>query len=259
VNRDLPIARLRPGGSGPNLPARTSMIATGFDAPAEATPLREWHALTPTQRRAAWVELVDWVIWLHDRYELATETRIPHCWTQHPGLIEELFALKVWREHIYTAEAPSAQAARYWHNELRQVVQAAATFYAKGCRAGHKAPAYVAAADHQLRQRWLAGDPLQGVPPGLLTATDTIAGEPTVLSDPQMRAAIQAGLARPVGAKIGDFQHYEGSWWMPQPGGECWQQVTDPLFSAELDAAAQRMAIADALVDDHRHHTEDQP
>ena len=66
-------------------------------------------------------ELRAWVTWLHDRYELSVEDRLPRCWASHPGLIEELSALKAWREEIYASSQPSGQAARYWHAELRQV------------------------------------------------------------------------------------------------------------------------------------------
>lgn len=253
---DLPIARLRPGGNGATVPAPRSQMVSVNGAAQDVTPLREWHAFTPAQRKAAWVELVEWVVWLHDRYELATETRIPHCWHQHPGLIEELFALKVWREQIYAPEAPSAQAARYWHNELRQVVQAAATFYAKGCRSGHKVPAgQFVGADEALQTKWLSGDPLIGVPPGLLKATGTIAADPPIMSASDMRAAIDAGLTRPLGAQIDEFQHFNGVWWMPHPDHDSWVQITDPLFAAELDTTAERMKAADALVDEsHRLH-----
>ena len=149
-DQDGPIARLRPGGGTRIRPGR--MRRPPMRRPADATVKRltEWHAMSPSQRRTAWVDLVDWVVWLHDRYELSVEERLPACWAEHPGLIEELRALKIWREEIYgnasgsthdddadgAAGPASGQAARYWHAELRQVIQAAPTFDAGGCRAG---------------------------------------------------------------------------------------------------------------------------
>ncbi|SRR5581483_8975616 len=92
-----------------------------------ARPLDEWHVMTPGAQLAAWAGLRAWVTWLHDRYELSADDRLPRCWAEHPGLIEELYALKVWREEIYAGPQPSGQAARYWHSELRQVIHAATT------------------------------------------------------------------------------------------------------------------------------------
>lgn len=99
----------------------------------------------------AWQELVDWVIWLHDAYELSTEDRLPECWPQHPGLVRELAALRAWRLEIYTPPTDPATgkplpawgnggSARAWHSELRNVVQAALTFYARSCRVGTNRP-----------------------------------------------------------------------------------------------------------------------
>ncbi len=250
-----PVTRLRPEGrdvTPPHTPMVTPRSATSTPAllSSQRSTLREWHAFTPAQRRGEWVTLVEWVIWLHDRYELAQESRIPECWTHHPGLIEELFALKAWREEIYTAAQPSAQAARYWHAELRQVVQAASSFYAKGCRAGHKASGRLVAANENLCATWLGADPLAGVPLQLLTTRAPIAGEATVMTDAQMRKAITRGDARPVGKLITEYQHYLNSWWVISADATGWEQVTDPIFMAELDAAAERMALADSLVED---------
>ena len=92
----------------------------------------------PGEETATWAELRAWVTWLYDRYELSVEDRLPRCWARHPGLVEELYALKAWRQEIYSGGQPSGQAARYWHAELRQVLHAAATQYALGCRTGHR-------------------------------------------------------------------------------------------------------------------------
>lgn len=124
---------------------------TGTNSAAtEASPrtrLVEWHTMTGPQRIAAWGGLCDWVTWLHDRYELAVESRLPQCWAEHPGLIEELWALKVWREEVYggAPDQQVGQAARYWHVELRTVVANATTVYATACRTGHRGPEFRAA------------------------------------------------------------------------------------------------------------------
>jgi hypothetical protein len=211
--------------------------------------MREWHTLTPTERQAAWCELVDWVIWLHDRYELAVDHRLPHCWPQHPGLIEELTALKAWRDEIYTGEQPAGQAARYWHAELRHVVHAATTSYAAGCRAGHKSPATLAAANPELRSAWLGADPLSAVPAGLLKPAPTSRRPSTDgrIGDHMLYDALDRGDAYPLGQQITDYIHYQDQWWTAHPDGG-WIPITDPLFAAELDRAAQRMAAADAAV-----------
>jgi len=109
----------------------------------------EDHHLTTAQRQATWADLVDWVIWLHDAYELSVEERIPECWPHHPGLVRELAALRAWRAEIYTPALDpvtgtalpvwgNGGSARAWHSELRNVIAAATTTYARGCRAGHR-------------------------------------------------------------------------------------------------------------------------
>ncbi|GAA2522518.1 hypothetical protein [Pilimelia columellifera] len=253
---DNPIARLRPGGRVNPAPTTRRMGAGGRrrdgDAP-EADPrtlVREWHAMTPTERRTAWVELVDWVTWLHDRYELATEHRLPECWPQHPGLIEELSALKAWRHEIYNSIAPSGQAARYWHAELRLVIANATTAYAQPCRAGHKTPRHDALADPNtdLRSRWLSADPLAAVPASLMTAgiEQTRGGDR--IPDAVIHDALHRGDARPLGQQVADFVHYDGFWWTPEDSTGMWLQISDPVFAADLDRSADRLAEADQAV-----------
>ena len=134
------------------------------DAAQAAQPAGEWHDKTPGEQAAAWAELRAWVAWLYDRYELSVEDRLPRCWARHPGLVEELGALKTWREEIYSGPQPSGQAARYWHAELRQVLHAATSQYALGCRTGHRGSVRLAAEDPALLREWEAAHPLAGVP-----------------------------------------------------------------------------------------------
>lgn len=216
--------------------------------------LVEWHMLTADERSEAWHDLLSWVTWLHDRYELSVESRLPRCWTHHPGLIEELWALKVWREEIYSAKESSGQAARYWHAELRQTVHVAATFYAAGCRSGHKAAAVMADANPELLDRWASGDPIGGVPAGLLLASQIAAGSSSggtaqLIKDDVMLEHVQAGRARYISKTMRDAIHLDGSWWYPEPAHPgYWRRNVDPEFTKLCDRRAAKLAAADAAV-----------
>ena len=192
------------------------------DVPASpaARPLAEWHDMTPGERVVAWAALRAWVTWLNDRYELSSEERLPRCWPQHPGLVEELYALKAWREDIYTTGQPSGQAARYWHSELRQVLHAAATMYAGGCRAGHRSAPSLAADDPSLRKTWAAADPLARVPGTELEAgLRAQAGDGQWVSHAAMATAIDSGYAIQPGLGIPDAIMCSGRWGAPASAG----------------------------------------
>lgn len=204
----------------------------------------EWHLLSPPQRTTEWTHLRAWVTWLTDRYELSIEERLPHCWAEHPGLVEELRALKTWREEIYSTDGPAGQAARYWHTEMRATITAALTWYAAGCRAGHRGAATTAATDIQLQRRWKNADPAAGIPPGLLAAYLTRGGR--AITAEAMDRAIQRGHARPLATSMPTFATYQGHWWTQSPGG--WLEITDAERNQHLAEAAHRLALADAAV-----------
>lgn len=199
--------------------------------------------MTPAQRSAAWAELVEWVVWLHDRYELAIEERLPPCWAEHPGLIEELWALKAWRVEIYAGSASAGQAARYWHTELRQTIQAAVSFYAAGCRAGHRGAVMHADVSPGLRRRWLAADPLARVPRALLAGGGQDAG---LMSREAMDRAVAAGAAQPLSETVGDVVRHNGAWWRLDAGA--WRSITDMSQARQLDTRAKQLAAADRAV-----------
>jgi hypothetical protein len=204
--------------------------------------LAEWDQMTPGERHVAWSQLRAWVTWLHDRYELGVEDRLPRCWPQHPGLIEELWALMAWRQEIYDAAQPSGQAARYWHTELRNVIQAATTIYAAGCRTGHRRPRGSAVDDAKLQQRWAASDPLAGIPAGYTGAQRDVSGH--WLSQAAMAEALDNGSAQPLSAALPDHICWGGLWWRPGNGG--WARVTEAGLTARLGAWAEQLAKADA-------------
>ena len=199
-----------PGGSGP--------------AQAPSGLLCEWPDMTPGQQITAWRQLRAWVTWLHDRYELSVEDRLPRCWPLHPGRIEELWALMAWREEIYGSAQPSGQAARYWHAELRQVLHAAATVYAAGCRTGHRSAPALASDDKTLQEQWARASPLAGVP-GIGIAAGHARRAGRWAATAAMAAAIDAGEAAPLPGPC-DSIICAGTWWAPAASG--WVRLPDP-------------------------------
>jgi hypothetical protein len=195
------------------------------DVALEPRPLAEWHELSPGELVTEWAGLRAWVSWLRDRYELSVEERLPRCWALHPGLIEELWALKAWREEIYGSGQPGmGQAARYWHVELRQVTQAAASMYAAGCRTGHRGAAGLASIDPAMLAEWGGAYPLAGTPP-IDIAAGQARGTTGWASPADVAAALDAGEAIPVpGAST--RVHWDGAIWQAAAGG--WVQVPGP-------------------------------
>jgi hypothetical protein len=239
----------RQGRVHSGLPPRAVRNQRRGQRSAQHAGIPEWHAMDPAQRQAAWPQLVSWVIWLHDRYELSVETRLPRCWSQHPGLIEELWALKVWREEIYGAKGPSGQAARYWHNELRQLITSAVMFYSRNCRSGHKSDGVVhAATSPEIRSAWSAGDPLAGIPAHLLATAkkENMTDSDLFLTASTMAAHLSSGRATPMSGSVTAFASYGSCWWKQTEGG--WVKITDVVVSQGLDFRRSHLAEADARV-----------
>jgi hypothetical protein len=217
--------------------------------------LGEWHALTPSETETAWAQLKEWVTWLHDRYELSVETRLPRCWPQHPALVEELWALKAWREEIYSADQPAGQAARYWHTELRGFITTAVGFYARNCRTGHKSDGVISATSDELRTAWEKGDPMAGIPAATIAKyqPSDAPGTARFIADGDMKALLSAGKATYTSDTLTDNIKYDRSWWYVDPaapGG--WSRVTDARYAKEIDSRAAAMANIDATAKRNR-------
>ncbi len=234
----------------PRSAKRATSTAPTIAAATSEQPRRlvEWHTMTGPERISAWGGLCDWVTWLHDRYELSVESRLPQCWAEHTGLIEELWALKVWREEIYGAapEQQVGQAARYWHTELRTVVANATAVYATACRTGHRGPEFRAAESPDLLRRWTDADPWAGIPSRLLAAhADTAeAGSPDRLTAAQMDDARARGLATPISPGIPEYVKFADTWWAVEVSRD-WLRVVNEELLERLEDAATRMAAAD--------------
>jgi hypothetical protein len=186
-----------------------------------ARVLVEWHEMTPGELIAEWAGLRAWVTWLHGRYELSVEDRLPPCWALHPGLVEELHALRAWREEIYSAGQPGmGQAARYWHAELRTTIQAATTMWAAGCRTGHRGAGELSRIPAELIQHWGGGYPLAGVSEIDITAGQARGTDGWVGTD-AMAAALDNATAVPISGS--GLLLMEGGTWAPAAAG--WVRV----------------------------------
>jgi hypothetical protein len=234
-------------------PYRSSRKRPAAPAPDPAAkPARaqvyEDHQLPPHARTAGWADLVDWVIWLHDAYELSIEERLPECWPHHPGLVRELAALRAWRLEIYTPAFDPATgkplpawgnggSARAWHAELRNVITAATTFYARGCRAGHRSAPRLLTGDDQARTDWITAQPAPLLPRGATPPTDSPAGSGRELDDRAMRGLLATGTARVLAPALPGYVHHQGGWWVTGTG-QRWLEITDLALAARLDQAA---------------------
>lgn len=221
------------------------------DTGATVRPLiREWHHMNAHDQADEWTALVDWVIWIHDLYELDRETRLPVCWPQHPGLVEELRSLKAWRTAIYDSPdaAASAHTARSWHGELRQTFITATQFWAPGCRAGHKDARLLADAHPaNLPERWrehgppaMASAPATEPPPALAAS-----GGVDQLSHDQMALALRTGAAQLHSQAVPYYAKLDGSWWTRATDGDEWLRCTDSDHHNHLDDTSARLRAAD--------------
>jgi hypothetical protein len=236
----------------------TTPATTPTTQPQLPPPLiREWHAMTPADQQNEWQVLVEWVIWIHDLYELSREERLPLCWPQHPGLIEELRALKVWRTVIYTSpeNGTAAHTARSWHGELRQTIAAAGSFWAPSCRSGHTDAVSLADTDRgeERARTWLeTGPPVMASAPAPEASRPSVAAGRTEMSTAGMTAAIEAGRAVVHSRANPFYAQLDGTWWTRSNDGNTWQPCADPQHQAHLDATAAAMRAADASLDQLR-------
>ena len=188
--------------------------------------------MTAGQRYTAWAQLRAWVTWLYDRYELLIEDKLPQCWAEHPGLVEELWALRAWRIETFNGQPGGGQAACYWHQTMHTVLQAAKTMYAPGCRAGHRAAPRPVAADKKVQRRWARARPDAGVPPADIAAGEARHNDGWV-SPEQIAAAYDTGEAADVLGVDGHLM-YQGGWWAPAGAG--WYETSGPLLPGQQPA-----------------------
>lgn len=216
-------------------------------AASDRPRLREWHSLSRAERATAWNELVLWTTWLYDRYGLGAEHRLPDCWHKHPGMIEELWLLKTWREEIYDGASviPLNQQAAGWHAHLENFIKAVKTFYAPGCRSGHKSPSETAW-NGPLHKEWVEADPAAGIPLPYLLHPGVAVNEALTIAADDMELAFASGHAERRLPTLPDFCVYDGKWW--KRCDDEWLCVDAfPELRAEIDDYEKRAAKANTV------------
>ncbi|MEV6527124.1 hypothetical protein AB0M43_34860 [Longispora sp. NPDC051575] len=243
-----PVIRPKPNPGG-DKPAGKA----GKPSPVGPPLIREWHSLTVADQAAEWKALVAWVVWIHDLYELDREERLPLCWVEHPGLVEELRALKAWRDFVYDQPGSSsaAHSARSWHGELRQTIAAISGFWAPVCRSGHKPAAYLTDRAPEQVERWQDASPpvMASAPPASARRTGA---DGMQLSHDEMREALQAGKAVQHSRASPHYVQYAEAWWIRGEDGGTWLRCTDQQHQAEIEASAARMRAADQALTQYR-------
>lgn len=213
-------------------PARLAGIRTGKrNTGPRVENLREWHAMSAAERAASWNDLVSFTIWLESRYDLAADGRLPSCWPAHSGIIEEIWALMIWRRNLYqdTADAASAAAmagsASSWHQQLVAFTHRVRDFHAPACRARHQDAPDHARPDLARHRDWKTADPAIGIPAAQLAHVADLEAART-MSRGAMAALLEAGRAeRPI-AELPEFARIGEHWWTCGPTS--WVRVDEP-------------------------------
>lgn len=218
--------------------------------PPRGSGIPEWHTLNAADQQLAWTRLIDWVVWLHDRYELSIEERIPPCWPQHPGIVEELWALMIWRTEIYDRPNRGAgDLAHSWHRELRAFIEVTVPFYARACRAGHRGAERLAATDRSLLEQWGAHSPTKNIPLATLMSGRPRASmrDETRITAQAMQIAIDAGEALELPTVKGCL-NYEDAWW--QRARDRWIKIDDPATIASIEEFITNTREVDRVIEE---------
>ena len=203
-----------------------------------------WRHLGPSQTRALFIELRDWVDWLITRYELRGEAEtIPGCWFRHPVAVEELTALMVaWKAAYAPKESSPTDSLINWHDRWLWPTLARLNIqlrvWAKCTGGAHAEPRPAPpVTDEASFTSFLPG-------PGIESARHSAPAE--TLDKTAVRAVLSSGAA--VALLPGDPWsplRYCGRWYAVPDGTQDkhWRPVDDER-GAQLDLMASRLALA---------------
>jgi hypothetical protein len=96
-----------------DLRGKLSEPAPEPDDPDEILTCEPWAA---TATDAGWEVLYTWVDWMADTYGVSARV-LPACWPAHPGLVEELAALRAgWVQARIACATGASDQMSYWHD-----------------------------------------------------------------------------------------------------------------------------------------------
>jgi hypothetical protein len=133
------------------------------------------HALTARETHAQWAELDEWVGRLHAAFEdfwpplpkgimehqRQRDLPWPACWRQHPGLVQDLIALKAWHDALGLSAGSESAAKSWmeWTSTVQHLLVPRVQRLARYCQRGHREPAIA----NESRLADLVGMHLKGV------------------------------------------------------------------------------------------------
>jgi hypothetical protein len=233
-----------------SIPLPRAVRLSSKPRPPRGSGIPEWHTMSTDDRDVAWLRLIDWVVWLHDRYELSIEERIPPCWPDHPGIVEELWALMIWRTEIYDRPNRGAgDMAHSWHRELRAFIEVTVPFYARTCRAGHRGAERLVATDRTLYEQWRTRTPTKNIPLATLMSGRPRASmrDDTWITAQAMQVAIDAGHAVELPTVKGCLR-YEDAWW--QRARDRWIRIDDHATVASIEEFIESTREVDRVIEE---------
>ena len=122
---------------------RDELAALRGGEPIELPEMGDATAWIDRATSEEWTALADWVDWLSTTYELTEDVELRPCWPHHPGVAEELEAVRLaWVNAVQrTASGDDPDGMAFWHDRyLAPLVQRLPSLYRiKTCRRGHQA------------------------------------------------------------------------------------------------------------------------
>lgn len=128
------------------------------DHPALGERAVNWTALDSSHAAKRWGQLLDWVDWLREHYQLR-ET-LPACWYDHPPMLEELSALRSSWFGAYLDPQAHAADGSAWHDLLDRTLQRLREWDRTSCADGTHRPEVPTPddTDHSHRERTVHAD-----------------------------------------------------------------------------------------------------
>jgi hypothetical protein len=125
----------------------------GQDENPDAPQRWVWAAMGSEEREQRLTELVEWVAWLVDTYELRNQ--VARCWFRHPRLVELVSALHIGWVRTYVGDPTklTTRAELDWIKELYSLIP---RLNSASCQAAHLEPPAATYSMREAFDSWLA-------------------------------------------------------------------------------------------------------